>query len=117
MSDQPEPQPTATPPYDTPYYAHFEHPDGSWYLLWVTHTQPRTSRGRPWHVHASFDKHGGIQPVVESEAWNMGPYGMHNWDFDDEASALIEFEERFRMRLEHGYRVVRSRLPEQRAQP
>jgi hypothetical protein len=110
-----EPQHTETIPYDTPYYAHFEHPDGSWYLLWVTHTQPRTSRGRPWHVHATIDKHGGIQPAIESDAWNMGPYGMHNWDFDDEAAALIEFEERFRMRLEHGYRVVRAQLPENQA--
>ncbi len=52
-------KPKAQADYETPYYAHFEHPDGSWYLLWVTHTQPQTARGHPWHVHASFDKQGG----------------------------------------------------------
>lgn len=107
MSDQSD--------YETPYYAHFEHPDGSWYLLWVTHTQPKTARGHAWHVHASFDKYGGTQPVVSSEGWAMGPYGMHNWDFDEERAALDEFNRRFQTRLEHGYTVVRARLPEQQA--
>ena len=98
--------------YETPFYAHFEHPDGSWYLLWVTHTYPRTERGHPWHVHASFDKHGGLQPVVSSQGWNMAPYGMHNWDFDAESEALAAFGERMRARFDHGYRIVRARLPE-----
>jgi hypothetical protein len=112
MSDQRNVGDSAQPEYETPYYAHFEHPDGSWYLLWITHTQPRTARGHPWHVHASFDKHGGIQPAVGGGEWNMAPYGMHNWDFDEEADALKEFDERFQTRLEHGYTVVRARLPE-----
>jgi hypothetical protein len=99
--------------YQTPFYAHLEHADGSWYLLWVTHTQPRTSRGHSWHVHASFDKHGGTQPVTRSEGWTMGPYGMHNWDFDAEAAALAEFATRYEARLKHGYQVVRSQLPKQ----
>jgi hypothetical protein len=97
--------------YETPYYAQLEHPDGSWYMLWVTHTQPRTERGHPWHVHASFDKHGGTQPVTRSEGWTMGPYGMHNWDFEQESEALAEFAERYQKRLDHGYQVVRSQLP------
>jgi hypothetical protein len=99
--------------YETPYYVHFEHPDGGWYLLWVTHTQPRTSRGHPWHVHASFDKHGGIQPVAQSEGWAMAPYGMHNWDFDTEKAALEAFRERYQARVEHGYSVAREQLPSQ----
>jgi hypothetical protein len=78
----------------------------------VTHTQPRTARGHAWHVHASFDKHGGIQPVV-GDGWQMGAYGMHNWDFDDEAAALAELRERYQARLDHGYKVVRAQLPEQ----
>jgi hypothetical protein len=98
--------------YETPYYAHFEHDDGSWYLLWVTHSQPKTERGHPWHVHASFDKHGGLQPVPGAEGWNMGPYGMHNWDFDGEDQALKEFDQRLHARLDRGYRVVRAQLPE-----
>jgi hypothetical protein len=110
MSDQSD---TATPAdYETPYYAHLEHSDGSWYLLWLTHTHPRTARGHSWHVHASFDKHGGTQPVTPSQGWTMGPYGMHNWDFDAEAQALAEFTERYQARLEHGYQVVRAQLPE-----
>src|SRR5438045_8017143 len=99
MSDQRNVGDSAQPEYETPYYAHFEHPDGSWYLLWVTHTQPQTERGHPWHVHASFDKHGGIQPVISAEGWNMGAYGMHNWDFDDEAAAVSAFSERMQLRF------------------
>jgi len=104
--------PKAQADYETPYYAHFEHPDGSWYLLWVTHTQPQTARGHPWHVHASFDKQGGIQPVINAEGWNMGAYGMHNWDFDDEDAAVTAFSERMQLRFEHGYQIVQARLPE-----
>lgn len=113
MSEQPK-RGAAEPGYETPYYAHFEHPDGSWYLLWVTHTRPRTARGHPWHVHASFDKQGGLQPVVSGDSWNMGAYGMLNWDFDEESAALAGFDERFQLRLEHGYYVVRAQLPEKR---
>ena len=98
--------------YETPYYAHFEHPDGSWYLLWVTHSHPRTERGHPWHVHATFDKQGSLQPVLGAEGWNMGSYGMHNWDFDSEDLALKEFGDRLRARLEHGYRILRAQVPE-----
>ena len=115
MSDQHHSEQRADSDHQTPYYAHLEHPDGSWYLLWVTQTQPRTARGHAWHVHASFDKQGGLQPVV-GPGWNMGAYGMHNWDFDDQASALREFDERFQKRLEHGYRVVRAQLPEREAE-
>jgi hypothetical protein len=98
--------------YETPYYAHFEHPDGSLYLLWVTHSRPKTERGHQWHVHASFDKHGTLQPVIGAEGWNMGPYSMHNWDFDSEDQALKEFGERLRARFDHGYQIVRAQLPE-----
>ena len=98
--------------FETPYYAHFEHPDGSWYLLWVTHTHPRTARGHPWHVHASFDKHGTLQPTAGVQGGNMAPYGMHNWDFDTEDEALAAFGERLRTRFDHGYQIVRAQLPE-----
>jgi hypothetical protein len=97
--------------YETPYYAHFEHADGSWYLLWVTHTHPRTRRGHPWHVHASFDKHGVLQPVAGAGDPPLAPYGMHNWDFDSQAEAIGAFDERLRARLDHGYQIVRSRQP------
>jgi hypothetical protein len=98
--------------YETPYFAQFEHADGSWYLLWVTHTRPRTERGHPWHVHASFDKHGALQPVASSGDPSLAPYGMHNWDFDAEDEAIRAFEERMHARLDHGYQIARSRLPE-----
>jgi hypothetical protein len=104
----------AQPEYETNYYAHFEHPDGSWYLLWVTRTKPRTQRGHPWHVHASFDKYGGTQPVVSGEGWVMGPYGMHNWDFENESAALADFDQRYQARLDHGYRIVRAQLPREK---
>jgi hypothetical protein len=43
----------------------------------------------------------------------MGPYGMHNWDFEQESEALAEFAERYQKRLGHGYQVVRAQLPKQ----
>src|SRR5690242_20663265 len=43
---------------DEPIHAFFRHPDGSWYRLWITHTEPKTPRGHIWHVHASYDKSG-----------------------------------------------------------
>ena len=46
------------------YFAHFSHKDGSWYRLWITHTRPKTERGHPWHLHASYDKSGTIGPVA-----------------------------------------------------
>ena len=103
MSEQPE--------YETPFYAQFEHADSSWYLLWVTHTQPRTQRGHPWHVHASFDKHGVFQPVATSGDPVLAAYGMHNWDFGSQAEAIEAFEERVQARLDHGYQIVRARQP------
>jgi hypothetical protein len=112
MPDMPDAR--AQPEYETTCYAHFEHDDGSWYLLWVTHTQPRSARGHPWHVHVSFDKYGGTQPVASSSGWSMGPYGMHNWDFDSEAAALEDFDRRYQARIDHGYRVVRAQLPHQK---
>ena len=97
---------------ETPFYAQFEHADGSWYLLWVTHTQPRTQRGHPWHVHASFDKSGMFQPVASSGDPSLPAYGMHNWDFNSQAEAIQAFEERLRARLDHGYQLVRARQPQ-----
>ena len=32
----------------------FRHPDGSWYRLWITRSEPKTPRGHPWHVHANY---------------------------------------------------------------
>ena len=43
----------------------------------------------------------------------MGADGLHNWDFDEESTALAEFRERYQTRLDHGYHVVRERLPKQ----
>ncbi len=103
---------TMTRAYEIPYYGHFEHPDGSWYILWVTHTRPWTARGHPWHVHATFDKSGAIKPIPESDIGSFGTYGMHNWDFETEAEAVTAFDRRFQARLEHGYELVRSLLSE-----
>ena len=66
-----------------PIYAHFTHPDGSWYRLWITQTQPKTERGHPWHLHASYDKTGTIAPIGGT-LWYQQSYGMSNWDFGTE---------------------------------
>ena len=95
-----------------PYYAYFEHPDGSWYMLWMTRTRPKTLRGHEWHVHASFDKHGTTLPNLESE-WYKKPYGMSNWDFASLDEAVEHFhEERFLLRLKHGYELLVANIPE-----
>lgn len=93
-----------------PAYAHFEHPDGGWYRLWVTHTRPKTARGHPWHLHASYDKTGTLAPV-QGAPWQQAPYGMANWDFDEQAEALEAFRKRAQERLEHGYRLSEGTLP------
>src|SRR5437870_3869785 len=67
-------------------HAFFRHPDGSWYRLWMTHSEPKTPRGHPWHVHANYDKSGSMAPVAGVE-WYEQPYGIANWDFDSEEDA------------------------------
>lgn len=91
-------------------YAYFEHPDGSWYRLWITHTSPRTRRGHPWHVHATYDKTGTLAPVANTP-WYEQPYGFANWDFDSEAEALAAFRTRAAERLAHGYEIREGAVP------
>jgi hypothetical protein len=92
-------------------FAHFRHADGSWYRLWITRTQPKTERGNPWHVHASYDKSGTLAPVAGTD-WYEQPYGMSNWDFQSEDDALAAFSARAAERLEHGYELREGTLPE-----
>lgn len=95
---------------EPPYYAYFEHPDGSWYMLWMTETEPKTRRGHPWHVHATFDKLGATRPALENP-WFEAAYGAHNWDFDEEAEAVEYFlEERYLPRLRHGYKLITGHI-------
>lgn len=94
-----------------PYYAYFEHTDGSWYMLWMTRTDPKTLRGHEWHVHASFDKYGSTMPKLES-GWYEKPYGTSNWDFDSLEDAIDYFyKERFLLRLKHGYKLIIASIP------
>lgn len=96
---------------DPPYYAYFEHPDGSWYMLWMTHTIPKTARGHPWHVHATYDKHGATRPDLNSP-WHEQPYGMRNWDFDTLADAIDYFyKQRYLLRIKHGYYLKAGKIP------
>jgi hypothetical protein len=95
----------------TPVFVFFRHPDGSWYRLWVAQTEPKTTRGRPWHVHASYDKSGATAPVAGAR-WYEEPYGMANWNFDTEADALAEFRRRAEDRLAHGYELLEGQIPE-----
>jgi hypothetical protein len=94
-----------------PVYAHFHHPDGSWYRLWITRTRPKTERGHAWHLHASYDKTGTLAPVAGTR-WFEELYGMANWDFDRGAEALEAFRLRAHERLEHGYELREGALPE-----
>lgn len=85
-------------------HAWFEHADGSWYRLWVTRTLPKTRRGHPWHLHASYDKSRTLAPIARTP-WFEQLYGMANWDFDSEVAALAAFRERAAERLAHGYKL------------
>lgn len=96
---------------DPPYHAYFEHEDGSWYMLWMTRSAPKTERGHPWHVHVTLDKHGTMKPVLASR-WFEQPYGAYNWDFDTLDEAIEHFlEERYLPRIERGYRLVTGHIP------
>jgi predicted DNA-binding WGR domain protein len=92
-------------------YGHFTHPDGSWYRLWITRSQPKTARGHAWHLHASYDKTGTMAPIGGTR-WYEQPYGISDWDFNSEAEALAAFRKRADERLEHGYELREGTLPE-----
>lgn len=95
-----------------PYYAYLEHPDGRWYATWMTHTEPRTERGHPWHVHADYSTEKRLR-LSRDDNWFMAQYGMRNWDFDRLEEAVGFFlRERLQARLERGYRLVQAHLPE-----
>ena len=87
------------------------HPDGSWYRLWITHTTPKTERGHPWHLHASYDKSGTIAPVAGT-LWYAQDYGMANWSYDVPEDAITAFRNRSAERLEHGYELREGAIPE-----
>lgn len=93
-----------------PHYAHFRHLDGSWYRLWITHTRPKTARGHPWHLHATYDKSGTLAPVAGTR-WYEQPYGMQNWDYDSENEVLEAFKSRAAERLQHGYELREGTIP------
>src|SRR5437588_11422972 len=92
-------------------HAFFRHSDGSWYRLWVTRSEPKTPRGHPWHVHASYDKSGASAPVAGAR-WFDQPYGMANWDFESADGARAEFRRRAEDRLAHGYELLEGAVPE-----
>jgi purine nucleosidase len=89
-------------------FAQFDHPDGSWYRLWITRTTPKTPRGHPWHLHASYDKSGTLAPVAGTP-WYEQPYGMSDWDFDTQEEAEAAFRERTADRIRHGYTLREGR--------
>ena len=91
------------------YHAEFRHPDGRWYRLWMTRTEPKTGRGHPWHVHASYDLGGTMQPG-EEHGWTEQAYGIKNWDFYAYDDALAAFVERFQRRIDHGYTVAETNM-------
>jgi len=93
-----------------PYHAYFEHPDGSWYMLWMTRTFPKTSRGHPWHVHIRWNKWGGRKPARNWPWWER-LWGKANRDFHDPNKAVNEFYfNRYLPRIEHGYELIEGHL-------
>jgi hypothetical protein len=93
-----------------PRYAYFEHPDGSWYRLWMTRTFPKTKRGHPWHVHATYDKTGTMASIPDTR-WYEQPYGIANWDFTNETDAVQAFRVNADERLAHGYMLCEGTIP------
>lgn len=94
------------------FFADFRHPDGSWYRLWITRTEPKTPRGHPWHLHASYDKSGTVAPVT-GVPWYAQPYGMRDWDFDTEDDAVAAFRTRAIERFDHGYELQEGDVPDE----
>lgn len=93
-----------------PYYAYFEHPDGAWYMVWMTNTRPKTRRGHPWHVHIRWSKSGAPRPNRNWEWWTW-LWGRVNRDFHDPNAAVLEFfYGRYLPRVEHGYRLVQGHI-------
>lgn len=93
-----------------PYHAYFEHPDGSWYMVWMTRTFPKTSRGHPWHVHIRWNKWGGPKPKRDWPWWER-LWGKVNRDFHDPNEAVNEFfYNRYLPRIEHGYKLIEGHL-------
>ncbi|MCB0077574.1 MAG: hypothetical protein KDD73_09105 [Anaerolineales bacterium] len=93
-----------------PYYAYLEHSDGSWYMVWMTRTYPKTSRGHPWHVHMRWSKWGARKPPRHWRWWEQ-LWGRTNRDFHDPNEAVNEFYfNRYQPRLDNGYRLVQGHL-------
>jgi hypothetical protein len=104
-----EPEPDSESASEPRYHADFRHPDGRWYRLWMTRTDPKTGRGHPWHVHASYDL-GGTTIPSEGSDWSAQSYGVRNWDFYAYDEALAAFIERFQLRIDHGYTVADTNM-------
>lgn len=90
------------------YHAYFEHPDGSWYMLWMTYDKER----RGWGVHANYDKSGVTKPKLERD-WYGQPHGDKNWRFNTMEEALDHFyRKRYIPRIKHGYRLIMGNVPD-----
>ncbi|HEX3035286.1 MAG TPA: hypothetical protein VHT73_09150 [Thermodesulfobacteriota bacterium] len=95
---------------EPPYYAYFRHPDGSWYMLWMTFIDGKENR---WNVHATYDKKGLTEPKLDGE-WYRELHGEKNWKFNTKEDALDHFyQKRYLPRIKHGYILVRGNLPEE----
>jgi hypothetical protein len=93
------------------YYAYFEHPDGSWYMLWITHDKGK----KRWSVHAAYDKKGITKPKLDGE-WYRQPHGGRNWRFNTIEEALDHFcRKRYIPRIKHGYRLVMGNVPQKQS--
>jgi hypothetical protein len=78
----------------------------------MTYTAPKTQRGHPWHLHATYDKTGTIAPIAGTQ-WYEQPYGMADWDFDTAEAALTAFRTRAQERLAHGYALREGAIPKE----
>ncbi|MER3446914.1 MAG: hypothetical protein C4291_08765 [Candidatus Dadabacteria bacterium] len=88
------------------YYAYFEHPDGSWYMLWMIKDK------RDWSVYANYDKSGVNKPKLERE-WYRQSHGDKNWRFNTMEEALDHFyRKRYIPRIKHGYRLIVGNIPD-----
>jgi hypothetical protein len=110
--DPTQAKPTATTHGAPPFFAYLEHPEGKWYAVWMTRTEPRTSSGHPWHVHAEYSSEERLA-FKRAPGWYTAPYGMRNWDFDTLEEAADHFvRERLTPRFKNGYTLVEGHLAE-----
>ena len=88
------------------FYAVFEK-GVQWYYLWTTETEPKTTRGHKFHVHADYDLVGNTILVL-SKNWYRKLFGIMNHDFNDRTEMIEDFLRLVDKRMDRGFQLRKS---------